>query len=381
MPRATEGLPDMGPTPGRRAVMARAETLLVEGRDPHGFGEVLADLGSALGATRAAIVAAHASADGGVPRMEVRHQWLRTGTARLNPAITGWLPYFPRWARELAAGQPVHGLVVDAPTDERGPLEADGVQAFAAVPVIVADRWYGHLSIDATDGARSWTADDLELLAAVGAMVGRGIELRAADAVAARQAAIRRSAADAARILRAAPEWRAALSGVLELLRHATRSRSAWIYEAAAADAAAAHAARARLVAEVVAPGALPATPRGREVRVDELAMRQLARGEVLAWAGGPDSPPAEPALAHDGSSLAGSLAWLGVASWLLVPVVPHPGVVGAVIGLDGEHPRGWDDGEREALALVASVMEDRLREDASGRVADEAAPDEEIAG
>jgi hypothetical protein len=344
-------------------LVERASEILVDGRGSHAFGEVLAMAGEGLHVTRAAIIAAHpAQADNG-PRMEVRHQWLRPGIARLSPASTGWLPYFPRWARELGAGRVLQGPVTDFPPDERWALEADGVQAIAVVPIVVGDRWYGHLSVDDTQRGRLWSTADIDLLASLAEAIGRGIGLRAAEAAAGRRAAAREAADAAADVISGASTWRTALPAALELLRAATRARSAWAYEMTARDDA------ARLIAEALAPGALPATIRGRRLKISEKAISRFVRGETLigGTATTSDAGAAGGAVLADGDWLDSSLRWLGVSTWIAAPAIPYPDrpdAPGVGVGMDSEQPRGWDDGEREALELVAAAITERMRAD-----------------
>jgi GAF domain-containing protein len=343
---------------GARALVSQATTLLVEGRDPHAFSEVLSALGSAMDASRAAIVAASPSPTGQGLRMEVRHQWVRAGTPRLSPVASGWLPYFPRWARELAAGRLIKGATADFPADEREILERDGVRALAAVPVITGDRWYGHISVDTTVGARTWTVADIELLLAVAEAVGRGIELRAQAAATARRNSAWRGAERAARILREAPAWRTALPEALEALRAGTGARGAWVYEVREGSDRTAY-----LLAEARAPGSEPASPLGRQVSVDPAAGARFARGETVV--GGSAEPASDARAGSPGDAwIESAFARLGIRSWVIAPALPFPGQVDAPaggVGLDSERPRDWGDGGREAVEAVAAVIAECL--------------------
>jgi hypothetical protein len=347
--------PDRGHTL-LEAVAFAAERLLGP-PDQVRMSEVLLVLGRAAGASRVALVAASDASAGLPPRMEVRHQWTAVGVERVQPASTGWHRYPVRWQRELEVGTTIAGPARAFPPGERAVLEAAGCRTIMLVPVVVGDRWYGHLEIgDATE--RTWTAHELESLRAAAGIVGSGIAHRQALGTLERRGAILAAAGGATSLLLEATHWRAALPRVLDDLRTATRTRSAWAYGPDPGRPGR----RATLLYEVIAPGARPAGGHPRILELSPEATSLLEQGhhvhDRLPGAGAGADPGAGGAHADP---MREALMLRGVASWVMVPLDIEAGGLG-VVGLDSELPRAWGEGEVEGLHVLAGALRAAIR-------------------
>jgi hypothetical protein len=279
--------------------------------------------------------------------MEVRHQWAAPGIARMQPSSTGWPRYPDRWHAELERGTTIAGPSRTFPAAERTVVEAAGCHAIMLVPVVVGDRWYGHLEIGDTAAERTWTPQELEALRAAAGIVGSGIAHRQALASLARRSAILSAVGGATSLLLEASNWRAALPRVLDNLRTATRARSAWAYGPDPGRPGK----RVTLLYEVLAPGARPAGGHTRILELSPEAAALLAQGHHV----------------HDRLPAAGpnplqeALLLRGVASWVMVPMDLGSGAIG-LVGLDTELPRPWVEGEVEGLHVLAGALRAAIR-------------------
>ncbi len=153
-------------------------------------GEVLAQLGGAAGARRAALYERRPGPDG--TAVELRHSW-RAGDAPL-PAPASLHPRdagLGRWADTLAAGQPLVGSTGELPPAEQETLRSLGVESFVAVPVLCGSEVWGVLVLDDARAGRRWTDGEVEAVRAAADILGGAVWLdRARQAVAARTEAL-----------------------------------------------------------------------------------------------------------------------------------------------------------------------------------------------
>ena len=145
------------------------------------MGEVLAHLGSAGGASRAAVYRRETDDRGGAA-LSLVSEWAAEGVAPLAGQLEGGRVSFgdiglSRWAETFANGGIINALTKDLPTGERETLERGGVRAILALPIVVAGEWWGHLVYDQTQDERLWQHAEIDALRvvanALGAAVGR----------------------------------------------------------------------------------------------------------------------------------------------------------------------------------------------------------------
>jgi len=303
--------------------------------------DLLARLGQATGATRVALIRAHRLGTEAWSRMDIRSQWTDTDVEPLRPPAGGY-PYFARWEHELRAGRLVVGDVESFPEDERGPLEGDDVRSIVVTPVVVDGAWFGHLGLDDTRHARTWTESEIDALRAAAAMLGAGIAHDRTSESMRRRAAILDAVGLATPRLLGARQWRDALPDVLGLLLDATGSRSAWAYGPAGDE----DPLGGILLAERTADGALPASDPSRIIHTAPGILERLSAGEVLQNEYVTEDPAWE----------ADALAILGVRTWVMAPINTPDGSWG-VLGLDSLEDRAWTEGEVAALTVAAETL------------------------
>lgn len=336
-----------GDDPALLAAASFAASHLLQGTGPLPMAEVLTLLGETVGASRACLVAAQVpppGSDAG-PRMDVRHQWGASGVPRLHAGPNGWLSYPPRWLAAMQRGDLVVGRARDLTEAERSLLEAEGTRAMVLAPVWSGDRLYGHLSVCDGSRERSWSASELELLRAIANVVGGAIDRRATVAALERRGAILRIASEIAVALHDVEDPEAHVPRLLEQVRSATRTQSAWlrVLDRSAAEPATV------TVAEAVAPGSGPARPDGLAEAIGSLAPSAAASGAVLL----------EPDAAGEDAWERAALDRRRTSRWMAVPVAAgEPGAVTiAALGVEADQPRAWDDGEVEGLRVVATAL------------------------
>jgi GAF domain-containing protein len=335
----------------RERTLLEAVSLLAErllgGSDAPAVPDMLQVLGPAADVSRLALVAARSGSGSAMPRMEGRQQWAAAGIARLQPGPDGWARYPARWRDELARGSPIIGPTRAFPDDERMVLEAVGARAVVMVPVLAGTEWYGHLACHDTRAERAWSPGEVDAMRAAAAIIGASIHQRRVQAEVERHAGLLRFVGVATSLLLEAGNWRQALPRVLDGLRTATRSRSAWAYGPDPDQPGR----RAVLLYEVLAPGARPG---GGRPRVLELPPEAVARLQVT----GP---------LHDGldtddvATLQAAVAPRAGGSWAVTPMILEPGSTG-LVGLEVDGIRDWADGELDALDIVAGALKAAIR-------------------
>jgi PAS domain S-box-containing protein len=163
------------------AVGRAAERFLGASSWTDAITEVLAHLGFAGGASRVAVYRNEMDGEGHVCVALVR-EWTAPGVEPLAHVIGDrWIPFdeigLTRWRETLAAGEPIHGLAADFPDPERATLEAGGVRAIVAMPIVAGGSWWGHLVYDQVEEDRVWQQAELDALRVVantlGAAIGR----------------------------------------------------------------------------------------------------------------------------------------------------------------------------------------------------------------
>ncbi|MBI2922392.1 MAG: EAL domain-containing protein [Planctomycetes bacterium] len=126
------------------------------------LGDVLAELGRALGATRAALYEARARTQP-MPRVE----WRET-----PPPGSGGTRAFPRWIDALSHGGAILGPVAGLPPEEREPLAAEGVRSVLAVSVFAGNLWWGSMLLEDSVREREWSHDELQVVMAAARALG-----------------------------------------------------------------------------------------------------------------------------------------------------------------------------------------------------------------
>lgn len=164
-----------------QAVGHAAERFLGASSWTDAIGDVLAHLGRAGDASRAAVYRRELDEEGrdGIVLVE---EWTAPGVEALAEQIGDRLVAFDdvglsRWSEVFASGEIINSLTVDLPASERATLEHVDVQTIVAIPIVSGGEWWGHLVYDQTKQARVWQQSEVDALRVVantlGAAVGR----------------------------------------------------------------------------------------------------------------------------------------------------------------------------------------------------------------
>ena len=142
------------------------------------FSNAVAGVGLELGADRISVFENVRDADGRL-WMNLAAEWRREGvrgvfdepSTKLHP----YSPDFTRWIEVLGDRQVLTGAVAELPEPERRVLASEGTASVVAVPIFLADGWWGYLAADDCNGGRSWSASEIELLRAVAAGIAEDV--------------------------------------------------------------------------------------------------------------------------------------------------------------------------------------------------------------
>ena len=143
------------------------------------LSESLANVGRELGADRVYIFENVRGPDGRL-WMNLTSEWLRDGMRGLFDApatkLHPYSPDFTRWIEVLGDRQVVTGQVSQLPESERRVLAAERTTSIVAVPIFLADGWWGYLGADDCGRGRVWSPGEIELLRVMAGAIAEDVE-------------------------------------------------------------------------------------------------------------------------------------------------------------------------------------------------------------
>ncbi len=150
-----------------RALAYAAECLLSDTDCEQRLGEVLSEIGSALGATRAALYEILQGDPGGA-RFVLDAEWRR------DPACTqAGTRAFPRWVLALSQGGAIFGPVSSLPVGEREALSLEGIRSVLAVSVpVLTSGNRGALVFENAGSGNEWAQAELQFAMAIAHALG-----------------------------------------------------------------------------------------------------------------------------------------------------------------------------------------------------------------
>jgi diguanylate cyclase (GGDEF)-like protein/PAS domain S-box-containing protein len=145
------------------------------------LSESLANVGRELGADRVYIFENVRGPDGRL-WMNLTSEWLRDGMRGLFDApatkLHPYSPDFTRWIEILGDRQVLTGPVSQLPESERRVLAAERTASIVAVPIFLADGWWGYLGADDCGRGRVWSPGEIELLRVMAGAIAEDVERR-----------------------------------------------------------------------------------------------------------------------------------------------------------------------------------------------------------
>jgi diguanylate cyclase (GGDEF)-like protein/PAS domain S-box-containing protein len=145
------------------------------------LSESLANVGKELGADRVYVFENVRDPDGRL-WMNLTSEWLRDGMRGLFEApgtkLHPYSPDFTRWIEVLGDRQVLAGQVAQLPESERRVLAAERTASFVAVPIFLADGWWGYLGADDCGRGRVWSPSEIELLRVMAGAIAEDVERR-----------------------------------------------------------------------------------------------------------------------------------------------------------------------------------------------------------
>lgn len=162
------------------AMAVAAERLLRAECLDEAMSVALAELGEAVGVSRAYIFQKRCNATG-QSVISQRYEWVTPG---VPPQIGNHeLQDFPlceagfsRWDEAFTRGEPIAGLVREFPAEEQPVLVSQGILSLIAVPIFVGSTWWGFLGFDDCVSERRWSSVEIETLRAAAGIVGAAVE-------------------------------------------------------------------------------------------------------------------------------------------------------------------------------------------------------------
>ncbi len=143
------------------------------------LSESLGNVGRELGADRVYIFENVRGPDGRL-WMNLTSEWLRDGMRGLFDApatkLHPYSPDFTRWIEVLGDRQVLTGQVSQLPESERRVLAAERTASIVAVPIFLADGWWGYLGADDCGRGRVWSPGEIELLRVMAGAIAEDVE-------------------------------------------------------------------------------------------------------------------------------------------------------------------------------------------------------------
>jgi GAF domain-containing protein len=167
------------------AIAADASRVLIDAVDVGAACDrVLAMLGPALDADRAALGVLTPSADGGAPWCELTHEWTAPGVARRtdDPALRRTrLAGSDAQVAAFLAGEAFQTTIDTLAAPQRREQAAAGAHAGFALPVFVDGRAWGVLGFDDCRRARVWDAEEIGFVRIVTAALAAAVQRQRAE--------------------------------------------------------------------------------------------------------------------------------------------------------------------------------------------------------
>jgi diguanylate cyclase (GGDEF)-like protein/PAS domain S-box-containing protein len=143
------------------------------------LSDAVADVARDLAADRVYVFENVRDTDGRL-WMHLAAEWRRDGVRGLfEQAGTKLHPYSPdftRWIEVLGERRTLTAAVGDLPEPERRVLEGEGTASVVAVPIFLAEGWWGFLGADDCDGGRSWSSGEIAGLRAVADAIAADVQ-------------------------------------------------------------------------------------------------------------------------------------------------------------------------------------------------------------
>jgi PAS domain S-box-containing protein len=160
------------------AVTRAATRIVGRGDWQIGIEDLLSRLGQILHVDRAGLYRVSSGGGGAIVQVCL-FEWAAPGTAPAR-TTTGRLDTgdgtLDGWLLRLRRGQPIRGLTADLSGPLRRLLEARGVRSHLAVPIIIGGEWWGHVAFDDTQGGRTWSLRETEVLRTAATMLSSAIQ-------------------------------------------------------------------------------------------------------------------------------------------------------------------------------------------------------------
>ena len=158
-----------------RAVANAADVILGAPHAEVPFGDVLAELGQATGASRIYVFRNHRGEDDVLLASQLAEWTQPQVESQLdNPELQG-VPYemagMGRWASELARGRTIAGTIDEFPAAEQELLRPQGILALVVTPIVVDGDFWGFIGFDDCEIERRWTPAELDILRAAADIV------------------------------------------------------------------------------------------------------------------------------------------------------------------------------------------------------------------
>lgn len=142
------------------------------------IAQVFSLIGPVVDADRVYVFENH-DGPGGEHLTSQRYEWInKMETSIKERPETENISYrknFPRWYRELSAGNSVKGNIKDFPNSERQFFKSQDVVSILIAPIIINSNFWGFIGFDECKKDREWTDNEEVILAMVGSAIGNFI--------------------------------------------------------------------------------------------------------------------------------------------------------------------------------------------------------------
>ena len=152
-----------------------------------GVEELLRRLGEATGVSRVTLWEVHPGPEG-LLRQSCRYDWAAAGFQPISDdarysdiQIQDGEGRLEDWALRRRRGEVIQALLAETSGETRQTFLEHSTQSFVSVPILLRDRWWGHLGFDDCLTPRRWSALEIDILRTAAAMIAAAVERRESD--------------------------------------------------------------------------------------------------------------------------------------------------------------------------------------------------------